>query len=303
MESPKTLIHMASLCACVAMAPGGAAVAASAQTGAGLIVPTTLLIDDSAPATDPAPAAASASGNDSADLAKKLSNPVADLISVPFQFNYDDGYGPNDAGRLTLNIQPVIPFSITEDWNLITRTIVPVIYQEKLADGLDDEFGMGDILQSFFFSPKKPVGGWILGFGPAFQWPTGTNPDLRSEQLGIGPTAVALRQDNGWTYGILANHIWAVTDSDDHETINKTFLQPFVSYTFKTATSVTLNTESSYDWTAEEWTVPLNLMVGQIIRIGKLPVQLTLGGRYYADAPSDGPEWGLRFQITFLFPK
>lgn len=297
------LITLGAAIAAPALGATDAPSAASAAAFARL----SLLVDESdalaAGAEEPQKAPVAGSADDSAALAKKLSNPVANLISVPFQFNYDDGYGPKDAGRITLNIQPVIPFSISEDWNLITRTIVPVIYQESPAASLDDEFGLGDITQSFFFSPKKPVGGWILGAGPVVLWPTGTNPSLRSEQLGLGPTAVALRQEGGWTYGILANHIWAVTDSDDHPTVNSTFLQPFLSYTFKTATSITINTESSYNWTEEEWTVPLNLMVGQIVRIGKLPVQFTLGGRYYAEAPDDGPEWGLRLQITFLFPK
>ena len=288
---------------------GPAFAASDAQSAAGAAAASrlSLLVDESdalaAGAKEPEKEPVAQSADDSAALAKKLSNPISDLISVPFQFNYDDGYGPKNAGRLTLNIQPVIPFSISEEWNLITRTIVPVIYQESPAASLDDEFGLGDITQSFFFSPKKPVGGWILGAGPVVLWPTGTNPQLRSEQLGLGPTAVALRQDGGWTYGILANHIWAVTESDDHPTVNSTYLQPFLSYTFKTATSVTINTESSYNWTEEEWTVPLNLMVGQIVKLGKLPVQFTLGGRYYAESPDDGPEWGLRLQITFLFPK
>ncbi len=239
----------------------------------------------------------------SADLAKKLQNPVADLISVPLQFNYDDGFGPKDGGRYTLNIQPVIPISISEKWNLISRTILPVIDQQSTADGIDSDFGLGDVTQSFFFSPKEPVGGWILGFGPVALLPTGTSPRLRNEQLAIGPTVVALRQEHGWTYGILANHLWAVTDSDDHDTINSSFIQPFISHTWPSATSLTLNSETTYDWTHHEATVPINLMLSQLVRIGKQPVNFQIGGRYYADSPDGGPEWGIRFAITFLFPK
>lgn len=254
----------------------------------------------------PAPAESSAAGteaHDSVELSKKLSNPVASLISVPLQFNYDEGFGEKDAGRFTLNVQPVIPFSLNANWNLILRTIVPVIHQDSLADGLDSDFGMGDTTQSFFLSPKKPVRGWILAAGPVALWPTGTDPHLRSEQLGLGPTALALRQHDGWTYGVLMNHLWGVTESDDHPDLNATFIQPFLSHTWSTATSVTLNLESSYDWTAEEWTVPVNLLVGQIVKLGKTPVQFTLGGRAYVDSPDGGPEWGLRFVVTFLFPK
>jgi hypothetical protein len=158
-------------------------------------------------------------------------------------------------------------------------------------------------VQSFFFSPKEPLKGWVLGAGPVVLWPTGTDPSLRSEQFGLGPTAVALRQDHGWTYGMLANQIWGVTESDDHPDVNSTFLQPFISHTFHTATTIALNTESTYNWTERQWTVPLNLMVNQIVKIGGMPVQFFVGGRYYAVAPSGGPEWGLRFGFTLLFPK
>lgn len=246
------------------------------------------------------PAAGSGS---SSDLAKKLANPISDLISVPFQFNYDEAFGPEEASRYTLNIQPVIPFSLTEDLNLITRTIIPVIYQEAPVEGLDDEFGLGDVLQSFFISPRNEVGGWILGAGPVVLWPTGTTPAIRSESLSIGPTFVALRQRDGWTYGALVNHLWSVTESDDRESVNSTFLQPFVAYTWPTATTLTLNSETTYDWTAEEWTVPLNLSVTQVARIGGQPVSFQIGGRYYLDAPDGGPEWGIRFMVTLLFPR
>ncbi|MGP1346361.1 MAG: transporter [Phycisphaerales bacterium] len=239
---------------------------------------------------------------DHGDLAKKLQNPVADLISIPLQFNYDNGFGPKDADRYTLNIQPVISISLNDDWNLISRTIVPIIYQESLATGLDSDFGIGDTLQSLFFSPKEPVGGWILGAGPAALIPTGTTPSLRSEQLALGLTGVALQQRSGWTYGALANHLWGVTDTD-HDEVNATFIQPFLSYTFPTATSLTANAEMTYDWTDEELTLPINFLVGQLTTIGKQPIQFQVGGRYYADAPPGGPEWGLRFAITFLFPK
>lgn len=242
-------------------------------------------------------------GQSVSDLAQKLQNPVADLISVPLQFNYDEGFGPSGAGRLTLNIQPVIPISISEDWNLISRTILPVIWQGSTAPGDDEDLALGDTLQSLFFSPKESVGGWILGLGPVALLPTGTTPELRSEQLGLGPTAVALRQHDGWTYGALVNHVWGVTDRGDHEDVNSTFIQPFLSHTWKTGTTLALNAEMTYDWTADEFSLPLNLMVSQLLHFGRQPVQLQLGGRWHIDSPPGGPEWGVRFTITFLFPK
>jgi len=247
---------------------------------------------------------ADASADNSVELAKKLNNPVASLISVPLQFNYDTGFGPKDAYKLTLNVQPVIPVSISEDWNLIVRTIVPVVYQESIADGIDSKFGLGDTLQSFFFSPKQPTsGGWIWGVGPAFLWPTATDDALGSEKWGAGPTGLVLRQEHGWTYGVLANHIWSYAGADDRGEVNSTFIQPFLTHTWPTATTLGVNTESTYDWANEQWTVPINLFASQVVKFGNLPVQLSGGPRYYAASPDGGPEWGARFVMTFLFPK
>ena len=237
-----------------------------------------------------------------ADLVKKTLNPVADLISVPIQNNWDFGLGPDDAMRFTANIQPVIPIHLNKDWNLITRTILPVIYQESRFAGDGTHSGLGDTTQSFFLSPKEPVDGWILGAGPALLYPTATDSALGSGKWGAGPTAVALRQEHGLTYGILANHIWSFTGWGD-QSVNATFLQPFFSYTTKTYTSFIVNTESTYDWQQSQWSVPLNFMLTQLLKVGKQPLSLQLGYRYYAEGPKGGPDWGLRFTVTLLFPK
>jgi hypothetical protein len=259
------------------------------------------LLDDVSSAGDAASAPAGAS--DSAELAKKLSNPLAALISVPFQMNYDEGFGPKDAGKWTLNIQPVIPFSFNEDWNIISRTILPVVYQESLATGIDSEFGLGDTVQSLFFSPKDPVNGWIIGAGPVFLLPTATDTLLGSENFGMGPTIVALQQKKGWTYGVLANHIWGVYADDDRDHVNATFVQPFLSHTWPSATTLALNTEATYDWDAREWNIPINLMLSQVIKIGNQPISIQAGPRWYPESPDGGAEWGFRFNITLMFPR
>ncbi len=238
-----------------------------------------------------------------AELAKQLSNPVASLISVPMQANWDFGIGPNDATRFTLNVQPVIPISLNDDVNLIIRTIMPVIDAESPAPGIADASGLGDITQSFFFSPKKPTaGGWILGAGPVLLFPSATDDQLGSEKWGAGPTALALKQTGGWTYGILANHLWSFAGAEDRDEVSATFLQPFVSFTTKTKTTIGFNAESSYDWNREQWSVPLNLSVGQLFKVGGAPMQFTVGVRYYVEGPDGGPEWGVRAVFTLLFP-
>ena len=259
-------------------------------------------------------AVSSRAEEDSAELAKKLSNPIANLISVPFQSNWDNGIeAPHEAhkipglhfqkaSRYLLNIQPVVPISISKDWNLIIRTIVPYLNVESPIMELDGQNGLGDITQSFFFSPKEPTSsGWIWGAGPVFLYPSGQD-GLSARKWGAGPTAVLLKQEHGWTYGILANHIWSVSGPGLNN-ISSTFLQPFVTYTTKTFTTIGLNTESTYDWKNDQWTVPINLTVAQLLKICGMPMQFQLGYRYYADKPEGGPDWGLRFTVTFLFPK
>jgi hypothetical protein len=238
-----------------------------------------------------------------ADLAKALQNPVADLISVPLQHNCDFGIGPDDGFRHTLNVQPVVPISLTRDWNLISLTIFPIVYQDDTLPGGGDQFGSGDTTQSFFLSLKEPFHGLVRGLGPVLYLPTASDDRLGSEKWGLRPTGVALLQHGPWTLGILANHIWSVAGDDDRTDLNQTFLQPFLSYTFPDALSLMLNTESTYDWQARQWTVPVLAGVSKVVKFGSQSVSFGVFGRYWAEGPASAPQWGIRFVATFLFPK
>jgi len=239
------------------------------------------------------------------ELAKKLANPVAALISVPFQLNWDQKIGPADDGtRYQLNVQPVVPVALNDDWNLISRTIVPVISQRHIFPGAGSQFGLGDTVQSVFFSPKEPVDGLTWGAGPVLLLPTGTDTLLSGRKWGLGPTGVVLKQAGPWTYGALANHIWSVAGSNSRADINATFVQPFVSYTTPDAVTYTLNTESTYDWEARQWSVPLNAVVSKVTKLGDQLVSFGGGVRYWADSPDAGAKgFGLRVVVALLFPK
>ena len=243
---------------------------------------------------------------DDAELAKKLNNPISALISVPLQLNYDDNIGPGERGdRWLLNVQPVIPVTLNQDWNLISRTIVPIVNQKDVSAPGRRDSGIGDIVQSLFFSPQNPTsGGWVWGAGPVLLLRTGED-NLSAEKWGAGPTAVVLRQESGWTYGALANHIWSFAGSDSARDVSATFIQPFLSYTTTRYTTFTLNTESTYDWKNEKWSVPINATVSQLLRVGNQPLSIGAGVRYWASTPDNvGPKgWGFRLVLTALFPK
>lgn len=249
-------------------------------------------------------AATAARAQDTEALAKQLANPIASLTSVPMQFNYDSGIGPSDDGdRYFVNVQPVIPVSIGEDWNMISRTIIPVIQQDEIFPGAGSQFGLGDTVQSLFFSPKAlTAGGWTWGVGPVFLIPTATDDLLGAEKWGAGPTAVALRQTaTGWTYGALFNQIWSFAGDDDRNDVNATYLQPFLAKALGQGRTASAALESTYDWEGAQWTVPINVGYSKVSRIGKQLVSYQGGVRYYLEAPDGGAEWGLRFTFTLLY--
>lgn len=236
------------------------------------------------------------------ELAMQLANPISSLISVPFQSNFDFDVGDDDGFRYTLNTQPVVPFSIGERWNLISRTILPTIYQAGALPGMGDQFGLGDTVQSLFFSPQATAGGLIWGVGPVFLLPTATDDVLGADQWGAGPTGVLLKQQGQWTYGFLTNHIESVGGSDDRPEVKSTFLQPFLSRTNGPMT-YTANFEGSFDHNTDQWTLPLHLTISKVTRVGTQLVSFGAGLRLFVDRPENAPKWGIRASITLLYPR
>lgn len=242
---------------------------------------------------------------DHADLARASQNPIANLISLPLQDNINFNVGTLGHAQNVLNIQPVIPFGLNDEWNLITRTIVPVIYQPALFPGDDDEFGIGDVQFTGFLSPKKPVGGWILGAGPVFQFPTATDARLGARKWTAGPSVIGLRMDGPWVYGVLAQNVWSFAGSGDDD-VNAMLIQPFVNYNMDdgwylvSVPIITANWEADSDNT---WLVPVGGGVGKILRLGDQPVNVSLQAYYNVVTPDFGPDWTLRIQVQFLFPR
>ena len=240
-----------------------------------------------------------------AELAQELTNPIADLMTVPIQMTYDQNIGPNDDGwKVQTNIQPVIPFDIGENWNLLTRTIIPVVKQDEVYPGAGSQFGLGDTSLSLFFSPKKPTNGVIWGVGPIVLLPTATDDLLGADKWGVGPAGIVVAMLGSWTVGGLANHVWSVAGDSAQPDISNTFLQPFAAYTWPNAWTVSLQSESTYNWKNEQWVVPVTAAVSKLVWFGKLPISLLGGAGYWVKTTDNSPK-GTRFrlQANFVLPK
>ena len=243
-----------------------------------------------------------------AELQRKTQNPVSDLISLPFQNNTNFDFGPDNEEQNILNIQPVMPFRLNEDWNLISRTIIPLIQMPELIPGKGDQFGLGDTVQSLFLSPAK-AGKLIWGIGPVFQLPTSTNDVLGQDKWCAGPTGVILAMKGPTVFGVLANNVWsfASADNTDKPQVNQMFLQPFFNYNFRKGWYLTSAPIITANWKAdhgEQWVVPVGGGGGKIFKIGKQAMNAQAQVFRYVESPSIGPdEWALRVQFQLLFPK
>ncbi len=260
----------------------------------------TVLLSVTASAQEESKPAAS----DAAELAKKLANPVASLISVPFQNNTDVGIGDYNGSRNTLNVQPVIPISLSEKLNLITRVVLPIVSQYDITGEGTQQSGLSDALVSAFFSPAQPKNGLIWGAGPAILVPTATHDLLGTKKFGIGPTALILKQKNGWTVGGLINQIWSVAGDEDRPDVNQMFIQPFVNYNWKSGAGVGINSEITQNWEGETTSAYLNPTVSGVTKLGSQIVSLVIGPRIQVAAPDGSKsDFGVRAAMTFVFPK
>lgn len=241
-------------------------------------------------------------GQSEDELRSAVQNPLADLVSVPFQNNTDFGIGEHDRTKNTLNIQPVYPVDLGS-WLLVNRVIFPLVYQPDVADDDGGEWGLGDSTWSFFFVPPSEKLTW--GFGPVALLPTSTKDETGAGEWGLGATGVALWQSPKWTVGALASNVWSV-GADEGKDVNLFTLQYFINYNLENAWYLTVAPINTANWEApdgEEWTVPLGGGVGKIFRLGKLPVNGQVSAYYNIEKPEGGADWQLRLQLALLFPK
>jgi hypothetical protein len=239
------------------------------------------------------------------DLAKKTQNPIADMTSLPFQYNTFFETGPKAKTQNVLLIQPVVPLKLNKDWNFIARPIIPLLEQPPLIDGQNRNHGLGNIQFQGFFSPKDKVGDWIVGFGPYLEFPTNSGPDNRfgSDNWSAGPAFVALKMKGPWVYGSLVSQLWSYHGNDPE--VNVTTIQPFVNYNLKDGWYLSSAPVITANWSEgdsdNQWTIPIGGGIGKIFRIGKQPVNASVRAYHNLQSPRSGSDWQLQFQIQFLF--
>ena len=267
-------------------------------------VPVTAQPQETEAAAAAAQEAPKPAGDDAAELAKKLANPIGALVSVPFQNNMDVGIGELNGSRNTLNFQPIIPFRLNEDFSLITRYILPVITQHDITGAGEQQSGLADTLVSGWISNAKVKNGVVWGVGGAFLLPTATDDLLGTKKWAAGPTAILLKQANGWTYGALVNQIWSVAGSEETKDVDQMYLQPFVTYNWKSGAGLTVNTELTRNWEASTTSAFVNIMAGGLLRFGGQIVQVQVGPRLQVAAPEGSEaDFGVRTALIFVFPK
>ena len=251
------------------------------------------------------PQAASTVSNTTQSLQNATQNPVADLVSVPFQNNGGYGAGLYNRSQNVLLIEPVIPIHLSKDWILINRTIQPVVWQPYSQQTTGGEFGFGDMNPQFYLSPAKP-GKLIWGVGPQFVLPTATNNILGQGKVSIGPAVVALTQPHPWTIGALANNLWSIAGSGSRPSVNQFLLEYFINYNMKKGWYIDIAPVITADWKASSgniWTVPVGGGLARLMKVGFQP--LSIAGQLYGNAvhPQGASSWSMRFQVTLLFPQ
>src|SRR5450631_2153948 len=248
------------------------------------------------------PKEAPPAANEAAELAKKLANPIASLISVPFQNNTYYGIGSLKGTQNVLNIQPVVPIKLNENLNLITRYIIPIVTQYNLTGEGQSQSGLSDATISAFLSPAKTHNGITWGVGPAFLVPIATNTALGTGKFGIGPTAVILKQANGFTYGALVNQVWSVAGASDRANVSQLFAQPFFTYNWKSGAGIGIVGSITQDWESKTTVSTITLPLSGITKFGKQIIQLAVGPQIPISGPNKA-DFGWRAQLVLIFPK
>lgn len=236
------------------------------------------------------------------ELARRVSNPASFMISVPVHSELS--IGGDDTGNsqhYLVDVEPVLPFRLTADWNLISHTDFPLAYADP-AGPRGGVFGLGDINQTISFTPAGHKG-FIWAVGPQVSLPTATSSKLGSGKLSMGPSILLLRQSATMTFGLSADHLWSIAGKDDREDISATEVQPFVAWHIGQGRTISTNVDVGYDWKHKQWELPVSLSYSKVLKIGEQALSMSIGGKYWLESPTGGSDFGLRIGAVLLFPQ
>jgi hypothetical protein len=248
----------------------------------------------------------SARAQESSSIAQQAQNPIARLISVPFENDFNPRTGISKNDEYVLQMKPVVPFKLSNDWNLVTRTVIPVIQVPDLTPSISSTSGIGDVNLSLFLSPSRAFHRIIWGAGPIVSFPTASEAILGTKKLSVGPTAVALTSRGHWLFGMLVNNVFSVAGPSARADVNQMFLEPFVNYNFRHGWYLTTSPEATADWEkqrSQRWLVPVGGGVGKIVKVGDLPMNITTQFFSNVEHPQGTTNWSARLQVQLLFPK
>ena len=236
------------------------------------------------------------------EIADKMANPVANLISVPLQNNLNYGIGEFNGSKYVINIQPVVPFKLSDNLNLITRYILPVVDQRDITGENTHQFGLSDATVTAFFAPKAKK--LITGYGPAFLVPTATDKLLGTQKFGVGPSVLIMHQRKGLSIGFLANQIWSVAGNSERNDFNQFYTQIFLSHSYKSGANWGANVEITQNWEGNTTLVSFNPSLGGVTKFGDQIVQFSIQPLIPIVGPSEiKPDWGIRAVVAFVFPQ
>jgi hypothetical protein len=242
---------------------------------------------------------------DTPEIAKQAQNPIASLVSVPFENDFNPRTGINKEDSYVMEMKPVVPFTLSNDWNLITRTIIPVVQVPDLAPGVDGTSGIGDVQTSLFLSPAK-TGAVIWGAGPVVSFPTASQEILGTKKLSVGPTVVVLKIHGHWLFGTLVQNLFSVAGPSARLNVNQMLMQPFANYNLKHGWYLTSSPIITANWEVnpnQRWVVPVGGGAGRIVHFGKLPVNIYAQLFRNVERPDGTTNWSARLQVQLLFPK
>jgi hypothetical protein len=237
---------------------------------------------------------------------RQLANPLSAMASIATILDFDYHIGPGEDGhRTTMFVQPTIPIHLGESWNVVSRTNLPIVYQEEISPGSGTQTGIGDLTEVAYLAKVQPgPRGWVWGGGPIVQIPIGSEDLLTNHKFSLGPSMAFVKQEGDFTYGVIASQLWSIGGSDQRPDVNVGLLDPFVTYRSEGLWNLTLHVPATYNFHAQQWTVPVSLTVEKLVSFQAMPVTITFGVRYWAEGPDSGPhDLAFRFGLTLVLPK